>query len=66
MKDRTAPCIYYVCAHEPCKKNIQDVTMKKCKNCSKYRPRKTAKRDETIRHKRQKDKDRHDNWKQSF
>lgn len=66
MKDRTIPCIYYVCAHEPCEKNFKDVTMKRCKNCPKYRPRKTDKRQEPISHKRAKDKDRHDNWRKEY
>lgn len=66
MKDRTAPCIYYVCAHAPCQKQVKDVTLSKCKNCKKYRPRKTAKREETARSKRERDKDRHDNWKKNW
>lgn len=63
MKDRNIPCIYYTCAHGECQKGFKDVTTAKCKNCGKYKPRKVTKRPETIRHKRQKDKDRHDNWK---
>lgn len=62
MKDRIAPCIYYVCAGADCKKNKKNVTLKKCKNCPKYRPRKSMKV-ESIKIKRQKDKDRHDNWR---
>lgn len=43
MKDRTVPCEFYVCAHEECKKGRKDVTLKStCKNCDKYRPRKTG------------------------
>ena len=66
MKDRTIPCIHYVCAHAECKKHFKDVTTKKCKNCDKYRPRKVTHREETIRSKRQKDKDRHDNWRHDY
>lgn len=63
MKDRLNPCIHYVCAHAECKKHFKDVTMDKCKNCPKYRGRKNSRRPEPISHKRQKDRDRHDNWK---
>lgn len=63
MKDRTIPCIYYICAGEECKKHFKDVTLSKCKNCSKYTPRKLSKRPETIKSKREKDRDRHDNWR---
>ena len=63
MKDRTVPCIYYVCAGSDCKKGLKEVTLAKCKNCQKYRPRKQSKRPESIKSRRQKDKDRHDNWK---
>lgn len=63
MKDRNNPCIYYVCAHADCEKGRKDVTMDKCKNCNKYRPRKNTHKKESIKSKRQKDKDRHDNWK---
>lgn len=63
MKDRNIPCIYYTCAHETCQKHIKDVTMKTCKNCKKYKPRKVTKKPEPIARKRQKDKDRHDNWR---
>lgn len=62
-KDRTAPCIYYVCAHKDCKKGFKDVTIKRCKNCAKYKPRKTNNHTEPIKHKRQKDFDRHNNWR---
>lgn len=63
MKDRLVPCVSYVCAGETCKKGFKNVTMAKCKNCSKYKPRKVTKKHESIKSKRQKDKDRHDNWK---
>lgn len=63
MKDRTTPCVYYVCAHADCGKGVKDVTMDKCKNCKKYRPRKTGKRPAPVSIRRQKDKDRHDNWR---
>lgn len=66
MKDRTLPCIHYVCAGETCKKGFQAVTMKKCKNCPKYRPRKQSKRPESVSSKRRKDRDRHDNWKKNY
>lgn len=65
MKDRISPCIYYVCAHADCQKGKKDVTMNKCKNCPKYKPRKTTKRPESVKSKKAKDKDRHDNWKDS-
>lgn len=60
MKDRTIPCIYYICHGADCKKGVKSVDMSKCKNCSKYRPRKVKVRRESIRARRQKDKDRHD------
>ncbi len=65
-KDRPVPCIYYVCAHADCQKGFHDVTTKRCKNCDKYRPRKTSRRPEPISHKRQKDRDRHDNWRSDY
>lgn len=65
MKERTTPCIYYTCAHADCQKNVKDVTIQKCQHCSKYRPRKTTKKPESIKSKRFKDKERHDNWKDS-
>ena len=64
MKDRTQPCIYYVCKDADCKKGLVKVDLKKCKNCPKYKPRKATKRPESVKNKRQKDKDRHDNWKE--
>ena len=63
MKDKIQPCIHYVCCGETCKKGFKDVTLSKCKNCKKYCPRKSKKKMEGIRAKRQKDRDRHDNWK---
>lgn len=66
MKDRLTPCIHYVCCGETCKKGIKNVDMNKCKNCNKYRPRKTTKKQESIQSKRRKDKDRHDNWKKDY
>lgn len=63
MKDRTAPCIYYVCKDVDCKKGYVKVDLKKCKNCPKYQPRKSSEKKESIRNKRQKDKDRHDQWR---
>lgn len=63
MKDRQIPCIHYTCAHQSCDKGFKDVTLKKCKNCNKYLPRKVSKHPEPIKSKRQKDIDRHDNWK---
>ena len=45
------------------KKGFVKVDMKKCKNCPKYHPRKDSGKKESIRDKRQKDKDRHDSWK---
>lgn len=60
MKDQTNPCIYYVCCGETCKKGFKDVTLKKCKNCNKYRARKSNHRPESIKNKRRKDKERHD------
>ena len=64
MKDRTQPCIYYVCKDADCKKGLVKVDLKKCKNCPKYKPRKLTKKPESVKNKRQKDKDRHDNWKE--
>ena len=66
MKDRTVPCIYYTYAHGTCEKGIVDVTCKRCKNCQKYRPRKTGRKQTPIHIRRQKDKDRHDNWKKEY
>lgn len=63
MRDRTEPCIHYTSAHADCGKGFRDVTMKKCKNCQKYRPRKSGKKKEKLAAKRQKDKDRHDDWR---
>ena len=63
MKDRLEPCIYYICKGEKCKKGYVKVDLKKCKNCPKYQPRKSSQKRESVREKRQKDKDRHDNWK---
>lgn len=60
MKDRTNPCIHYVCAHESCKKGFKDVTMAKCKNCGKYRGRKNPRKEEPVRLKREKEKLRTD------
>ena len=62
MKDRTRPCIHYVCKDADCKKGFVKVDLKKCKNCPKYEPRKTAKKEESVKVRRQKDKDRHDKW----
>lgn len=66
MKTRELICIYYVCAHADCLKNRKDVTMDKCQHCQKYRARKTNKKKESVKVKRQKDKDRHDNWKKEY
>ena len=63
MKDRIQPCIYYICKGADCKKGYVNVDMKKCKNCPKYRARKNPKKPESVRAKRQKDKDRHDDWR---
>ena len=60
MKDRNAVCIHYVAKGFPCAKGFVSVDLAKCKNCSKYKPRKINKKNESIRAKRQKDKDRHD------
>ena len=62
-KDRLNPCIHYVCKGETCKKGFKDVTLAKCKTCEKYRPRKSGQKQESVKQKRQKDKDRHDNWR---
>lgn len=66
MKDRTAACIYYTNAHGICEKGFKDVTLKTCKNCSKYKPRKTNHKPESVASKRRKDTDRHDNWKTRY
>ena len=63
MRDRIEPCIYYVCMGADCRKGFVKVDMKKCKNCPKYQPRKNPKKKESLRSRRQKDKDRHDSWK---
>ena len=63
MRDRLEPCIYYVCKDADCKKGFVKVDMKKCKNCPKYQPRKNSQKKESVKDKRQKDKDRHDSWK---
>ena len=62
-KDRLEPCIYYVCKGADCKKRFKNVDMSKCKTCEKYRPRKSHQPHESVRSKRQKDKYRHDNWR---
>ena len=62
-KDRLNPCIHYVCKGETCKKGFKDVTLAKCKTCEKYRPRKLGQKQESVKQKRQKDRDRHDNWR---
>ena len=62
MKDRVRPCIHYICKGSDCAKGIKNVDLAKCKNCSKYCPRKCAKKQESVRAKRQKDKDRHDRY----
>lgn len=64
MKDRTAACIHYVAKGFTCKKGFVNVDMSKCKNCSKYQPRISKNKTESIREKRQKDKDRHDKDKE--
>ena len=67
MRERLVPCVSYVCAGETCLKGIKEVTMSKCQHCQKYRPRKVGKKkQESVRAKRQKDKDRHDNWKKNY
>lgn len=63
MKDRIFPCIYYTWHNGICEKGFKNVTLAKCKNCPKYRPR-SGKKPENIKMRRQKDRDRHDNWKQ--
>ena len=60
MRDKINPCVYYVCANADCQKGIKGVTLEKCAHCPKYRPRKSGKKPENIKHKRQKDADRHD------
>ncbi len=62
MKDRSEPCIYYICKDADCEKGFVKVNLKKCKNCPKYQPRKTKKIKESFKAKKQKDKDRHDKW----
>lgn len=66
MKDRLVPCVSYVCCGSDCLRGVKEVTMGKCKNCKKYKPRKVSKKQEPVKVKRQKDKDRHDNWKTSY
>ena len=62
-KDRLVPCIHYVCAHADCGRGYRDVTVKRCRTCPEYRPRKTGRRPEPVSRKRQKDRDRHDDWR---
>ena len=62
MKDRISPCIYYVCKNADCKKGFVKVDLKKCKNCPKHEPRKASKKEESVKVRRQKDKDRHERW----
>ena len=56
MKDRTIPCIFYVCANADCKKGRRKVThATACQHCDKYRPRETGNAiQETLAHKKQK------------
>ena len=63
MKDRIIPCIHYVCKDADCKKGFAKVTMKKCKNCPKYQPRKETRRAEPLKIRKQKDRDRHEDWR---
>lgn len=63
MKDRINPCISYTNCGGTCLKGVKNVTMEKCKHCDKYRPRKSYKKPENVKSRRQKDRDRHDNWK---
>ena len=62
MKDKISPCIYYVAKGFICEKGFVNVDIKKCKNCPKYKARKITRKTESIRSKRQKDKDRHDKY----
>ena len=63
MKDRIIPCIHYVCKDADCKKGFAKVTMKKCKNCPKYQARKETRRGEPLKIRKQKDRDRHEDWR---
>ena len=63
MKDRINPCIHYVAKGFTCNKGFVNVDISKCKNCPKYQPHKCNKKKESIKKKKQKDIDRHDNWK---
>ena len=58
MKDKLSPCIYYTNAHGICGKGRKDVTLKKCRNCPKYKGRKLSKKPEPVRLKREKAKRR--------
>lgn len=62
MKDRTEPCIHYTNAHGECRKGYKDVTLKKCKNCTRYHARKAAHRKEPVSYRRRKDRERHGQW----
>ena len=66
MKDRTNPCVHYTFCGGTCQKGIKDVSMTKCSHCEKYRPRKSNAPKENMRTKRQKDRDRHDQWKKEY
>lgn len=58
MKDRNIPCIHYICHGVDCKKGFKKVDTSKCKNCTKYQPRKVKNKPANIKIRRQKDKDR--------
>jgi hypothetical protein len=52
-----------VCKDADCKKGFAKVTMKKCKNCPKYQARKETRRGEPLKIRKQKDRDRHEDWR---
>lgn len=54
MKDRLAPCIYYICKGQ-CKYNKDAEQNKLCQHCDKYVPRKGFKKSD----KRRKEKERY-------
>ena len=55
MKDRLIVCKHYIFKGADCKRGIKNVTLSKCKNCSKYCPRKVANaKGETVKEKREK------------
>lgn len=62
MKDKNV-CIYYTYHNGTCEKGYKNIDLKKCSRCPHNRPRKDTSHKIPLSKKRQKDIDRHDNWK---